>query len=125
MTPEEKLRVDPAQLVLNDRRGCCPEIVTAAALALERMDVDLAARPEGADLWVWPISESERRLVHRLQKQYPADNEMCRRVSRVLDEYLESTTVRRPRLYGRTCACCGSESSKAGGWAMSIIERSY
>lgn len=92
MTPEEKLRVDPAQLVRMTEE-VLPEIVTAAALALERMDVDLAARPEGADFWIWPISESERRLVHRLQKQYPADNEMCRRVSRVLDEYLESTTA--------------------------------
>jgi hypothetical protein len=70
-----------------------PEIVTAAALALERMDVDLAARPEGASLWIWPISETERRLVRRLQKQYPADGEMRWRVSRVLDEYLESTTA--------------------------------
>ena len=92
MIPKEKLWVDPDQLARLTEE-VLPEMVTAAALALERMDVDLAALPEGADLWVWPICESERQLVRRLQKRFPADDEMSRRVSRVLNEYLEDTTV--------------------------------
>jgi hypothetical protein len=92
MIPMQKLWVDPAKLP-EMTEELFIETVTVAALALERMDFLIEALPEGVDLWVCEITESERQFVRRLGQENPVDAEMRARLLRVLDEQLEIASV--------------------------------
>jgi hypothetical protein len=92
VTPKQKVWVDPAQLPEMNKE-LLTKAITLAALALKRMDFVIETLPEGVDLWVYEITESERQFVRRLQEEHPATDEMRERMSRVLDQYSEVTTV--------------------------------
>jgi hypothetical protein len=69
------------------------ELVAFTAHALEQMDSAFAALPSDADPWIWPIFQSERRLVGALRANYPANPEVMKRVADASNEMSTEATV--------------------------------